>query len=162
LRYRVHKGLLTVTAEGSDTVVRFDKMAGSIELDPEDPPAKVKGELSVDLRSFDAGDRFKNWKIESELGAEQHPTAELTLARLEGVTEESPGKFRGRGRAQIRWRGKRVDVTCRGHGLVSRRELEVRATFELSVRELGLPPASFLLFRSGDALKVDVVVVARA
>jgi polyisoprenoid-binding protein YceI len=163
MKYKVLRGLVEVKASAGvvDTVTRFAKVTGTIELDADAPADTARAEVNVDMRGFDAGDRFKNWKIESDLEADKHPEARFMLARLEQVNEEAPGKFRGQASGQLRWRGQALDIRVRGHATVTRRDLELRGGFDLDLRKLGLAPTSFLMFRNGDLVRVDVLLVAR-
>jgi polyisoprenoid-binding protein YceI len=139
MRYRLQRGAVTVTGRGA--ALRCAKIDGSIDFDA-DAPSSARAELSVDVRSFDAGDRFSNWKLESELDAEQHPTATFTLARFEAIHEVTAGQWTGTALGQLRWRGHTPMLKIKGKATIDRRNIEAQATFELDVRELGMQPGA--------------------
>lgn len=163
MRYRVQRGLFEVKAvAGPGDTVRFSKVTGEIEVDPDAPPGGARAELAVDVRAYDAGERFKNWTVESELGAEQHPTATFKLTRVENVSEDSSGKFRGQAVGQLSWRDARVDVRFKGQATLTRRELEIRGSFDVDIGKLAFAPTAFRMFREGTVVRVEVHLLARA
>jgi polyisoprenoid-binding protein YceI len=162
MRYRLQRGTVSVTARGTarGTTVRCAKIDGTIDFDA-DAPSSTRAELSVDMRSIDAGDRFKNWKLESELHAEQHPTATFTLARFEAIHEVTSGQWTGTAIGQLRWRGHKPMLKIKGKATVDRRNIEAQATFDLDVRELGMQPRALVgvqvsIFAIGDAIGTDL------
>ncbi len=161
MKYKVQRGLVEVKARSAihDTTTRWSKLSGEIEFDP-DQPQTARAEIAVDMRAFDAGDRFKNWKIKSDLDPDAHPTATFTLARLESVHEPTSGKFQARAVGQLRWRGKGVDLKIKGDAKVDRRAIEATATFEMNVRDLGVSPPKFLMFKVEDEVTVQVSLMA--
>jgi polyisoprenoid-binding protein YceI len=163
MRYRVQRGLVEVKARSSihDTDTRFARLEGWIEFDPDNTPA-TRAEISVDMRVFDAGDKLKNWKLKSDLEPDKHPTAAFTLARLEDAHEPSAGRFEARARGQLRWRGRSVDLRLKGQASVDRRSIDARATFELDVRDLGVKPPGFLMFKVENVVTVQVSIFAIA
>jgi polyisoprenoid-binding protein YceI len=163
MRYHVQRGVVEVKARSSihDTTTRFGKVEGTIDFDP-DAAAEARAELSVDMRVFDAGDRFKNWKIKSDLDPDAHPTATFALVRLDSIHEATSGRFEARALGQIRWRGKGADVTVKGEASVDRRRIEASASFEMNVRDLGVSPPRFLMFKVEDHVVCQVSLVAVA
>jgi polyisoprenoid-binding protein YceI len=163
MRYLVQRGLVAVKARSSihDTTTRFDKLQGTIEFDP-DVTAETRAELSVDMRAYDAGDRFKNWKLKSDLDPEAHPTATFALMRLTSIHEKVSGRYQAAAVGQLQWRGKAVDVQVQGEATVDRRRIEASARFELNVRDLGVTPPRFLMFKVEDEVVCQVTLVAIA
>jgi polyisoprenoid-binding protein YceI len=161
VRYRVQRGLVEVKARSSihDTDTRFAKLEGWIEFDP-DQPAAARAEISVDMRVFDAGDKLKNWKLKSDLEPDKHPTATFVLARLENVHEPNAGRFAASAVGQLKWRGRAPDVRVRGQASVDRRAIDARASFDLDVRELGVKPPGFLMFKVENVVSVLVTLFA--
>jgi len=160
-RFKVFRGLVQVKARSSihDTVTKYEKLSGSIEFDPDEPRA-AQAQISVDMRVFDAGDRFKNWKIKSDLDPDAHPTATFRLTVMNDVHETSSGRFKAKATGQLEWRGKTVDLTVNGTATVDRRGIEATATFELDVKKLGISPPKFLMFKVEDEVVVQVSLFA--
>jgi polyisoprenoid-binding protein YceI len=163
VNYRVQRGLVEVKARSSihDTTTRFAKLEGSIDFDA-DAPAGARAELRVDMRVFDAGDRFKNWKLKSELDPDKHPTATFALSRFDDIREETAGRFVAAAVGQLRWRGRSVDVKVKGTATADRRAIEAAASFELDVKTLGVAPPRFLMFKVEDVVLVQVTLRAVA
>jgi polyisoprenoid-binding protein YceI len=163
MKYKVQRGLVEVKARSSihDTTTKFAKVEGTIDFDP-DAPSTARAEIAVDMRVFDAGDRFKNWKLKTDLEPDQHPTATFTLARLEETREITAGRFQATAVGQVRWRGKAPDVKVKGQAQVDRRAIEASASFELDVRLLGVSPPRFLMFKVEDVVLVQVQLWAIA
>lgn len=159
----MQRGLVEVKARSAvhDTTTRFSKVFGHIDFDADDA-ARAHAELEVDMRVFDAGDRFKNWKLKNDLDPDTYPTASFSLSRLDAIHEEVAGKFVATAAGQIRWRGKSVDVRIKGRATVDRRALEAVASFELDVRELGVAPPRFLMLKVEDVVRIEVSLRAVA
>src|SRR6266571_5950362 len=111
MRYVVHKGRVVVKARSplQDTTATWKKPSGTIDLDPEQPRG-ARAEVSLDMRAFDAGDWFQNWKLKGELDAERHPTARFLLMRFEDLREPAPGQLEATALGQLQWRGRTVEV----------------------------------------------------
>ena len=163
MRFKVQRGLIEVKARSSihDTDTKFSKVEGWIEFDP-DAPASARAEIAVDMRVFDAGDKLKNWKLKSDLEPDKHPTATFILARLEDAREPGAGRFEAAAVGQLRWRGRQPDVKVRGSASVDRRAIDAKASFELDVRELGVKPPGFLMFKVENVVTVHVTLFAVA
>src|SRR5262249_56528201 len=79
VRYVVRKGRVVVTSRAApDLSATFDKPAGAIDIDPE-RPAGARAEITLDMRSFTAGDWFADWKVKGECDPERHPVARFLL-----------------------------------------------------------------------------------
>jgi polyisoprenoid-binding protein YceI len=163
MKFTVQRGLVEVKARSAihDTVTRWSRVGGVIRFDADDPGA-AHAEIEVDMRSFDAGDRLKNWKLKSDLDPDSHPTAQFVLGRLDQVHEEVAGRFVAGGVGQLQWRGKRVDIAVRGKATVDRMSIEASASFELDVKTLGVSPPRFLMFKVEDVVSVTVTLRALA
>lgn len=161
MKFKVQRGLVEVKARSKvhDTTTRYNKIEGTIDFDPDEPKG-ARAELSVDMRVFDAGDRFKNWKIKSDLDPDQHPTATFTLTRIESISEVTSGRFEARAVGQIKWRGRSVDVKVKGTAKVDRRSVEASADFEMKVTDLGVQPPKFLMFKVEDEVLCQVELLA--
>ena len=163
MRFRVQRGVVEVKARSSihDTDTKFSKLEGWIEFDP-DAPAGARAEISVDMRVFDAGDKLKNWKLRSDLEPDKHPTATFILMRLENAHEPGAGRFEAAAVGQLRWRGRSPDIRVRGQASVDRRAIDAKASFDLDVRELGVKPPGFLMFKVESVVTVHVTLFATA
>ena len=161
MRYRLQRGTVTVTARTSvhDTTTRFSRLAGTIDFDADDPAA-ARAELAIDMRAFDAGDGFKNWKLKDVIDADAHPTATFTLARFDEIREATAGRWTATALGQVRWRGHQPMVKVKGQASVDRRTIDARASFDLDLRELGMTPPRFLLVAVDDIVSVQVSLFA--
>jgi polyisoprenoid-binding protein YceI len=155
MKYVVQKGRVVVKARAPepDMTATWSKVSGTIDLDPE-KPAGVRAELSLDMRSFVAGDWFARWQLKGDLDAERYPTAKFMLMRLENLREPSPGQLEAVALGQIQWRGLTVEVRARGKARVSPRQIDATGSFEISLGDLGVP--------AGDTFRVDVSLSATA
>jgi hypothetical protein len=163
VRFKLVRGHLDVTARTpvDDTRVRFGKLDGTIQVDP-DAPASARADLTLDLRIADAGDRARTWRLHTDLEVERFPTATFTLARVQEVHEVTAGQLTGTVLGQLAWAEHRPLVTVRGSASLDRRGLEVRGRFDLDLRELGIAPPRFLMFRVDDFVRAQVVFFAVA
>jgi len=161
MRFKIQRGLVEVTAKSpaSDTTTKFSKVEGTIDFDP-DAPGSAQVEIRVDMRVFDAGDTFKNWKIKEDLDADAHPIATLILARVDDAHEITAGAFTGTATGQIKWRDHAPFVKLKGKATVDRRSVDARASFDLDVRQLGLGPPKFLMFKVDDKVAIQASVFA--
>ena len=152
MRYVVKSARVVVTARATpDLVARWSKGAGTIELDP-DHPAGARAEITVDIRTFDAGDWFSHWRVNAGLDVDRHPTARFLLMRLEGARESTPGQIEGVAVGQLQWRGHTTDVRARGKARISRRQIDATGSFDVDARRLGVA--------AGDLLAVEVTLSA--
>ena len=163
MRYQVQRGRVEVKARSSlhDTTTVWAKLSGSIDFDP-DARDGAQAEISVDMRSFDAGDRFKNWKIKSDLDPEGHHTATFRLTRFDQIAEPTAGNFEATAAGQLAWHGRSPDIKVKGKGKIDRRAIDAQASFELDVRTLGVAPPRFLMFKVEDVVLVQVTLFAVA
>jgi polyisoprenoid-binding protein YceI len=161
IAYKVQRGKVTVTARSSihDTKTVWTKLSGRISADP-DELATATAEIAIDMKTFDAGDFMKNWKLKSELDPDKYPTATFRLARIDDPREPTAGEFTGVAIGQIGWRDKTVDIKARGSAKLDRRSLEAKASFELNVRDLGVAPPKILMFKVEDVVTVQVELYA--
>jgi polyisoprenoid-binding protein YceI len=162
MRYRVGAGSkLSVKARSRlhDTTTTWDAVTGTVEADPatiETTGAVVS--IRVDMTKFDAGDFLKNRKLRKDFDLEAHPQATFELAALEGVARNGT-ELTATARGTLRWRGREVPLTIRGTGVLDDTHLDVKATFELDIRHLGLSAPRFLMFKMEDEVSIDVVVI---
>lgn len=151
--YRVVKGRVTVKAGSSPDVTTWSKVTGTIQLDL-DRPDGARAEISVDMRSFEAGDWFQNWQRKGNLDADAHPTAKLVLMRLEGVREGSAGQLEGTAVGQLQWRGKTAEVRVRGTARVNPRAIEASGSFDVDPQRFGI--------KADERLRAEVSLSATA
>jgi len=161
MRYRVGPGsVLSVKARSKlhDTTTVWDAITGTVEADPatiETTGAKVA--LAVDMTRFDAGDFLKNRKLRKDFDLEAHPEARFELTGLDGVVRTG-AELTATARGILRWRGREVPLTIKGSGVLDATHLDVTASFELDIRQLGMSAPRFLMFKMEDEVTVDVVV----
>jgi polyisoprenoid-binding protein YceI len=157
----VQRGQVEVRARspGQDTITRFSKLAGTIDFDPDDVKS-ARAELTLDMRQFDAGDRLKNWKLKTDLEPDSYPTATFILARFQDIHEVTAGQFTATAVGQLKHRDATPTIHVKGMASVDRRSIDARVSFELDVRELGIFPPRFLMFRVEDVVLVQVALFA--
>lgn len=161
MKYVVKEGRLEIRAKAplDDTRVIWNHLSGWVGFEPDDPK-KTRAEINVNMLRFDAGEKFKNWKIGEELGAASYPEATLKLIRFSRFDEVTPGQFEGTAMAQVGWRDEFTDVILKGSGSVDRRNLEADVKFTLDARALGVMPPKFTLYKADDFLLVSVWIYA--
>ena len=161
MRYRVGAGSkLRVKARSKihDTTTVWDSMTGTVDADPatiETTGAAVA--ITVDMTRFDAGDFLKNRKLRKDFDLEAHPSATFELTALEGVTRDGD-ELTATARGTLRWRGREVALTITGAGVLDATRLDVKASFDLDIRQLGLSAPRFLMFKMEDEVTIEVVV----
>jgi polyisoprenoid-binding protein YceI len=159
--YRVGAGSkLTVKARSRvhDTTTVWDTIAGTVDADPETiATTGAKVAVTVDMTRFDAGDFLKNRKLRKDFDLEGHPRATFELVGLDGVTRSGP-ELTATARGMLRWRGREVALTIHGTGVLDDRSLDVRARFDLDIRQLGLAAPRFLMFKMEDEVTIEVVL----
>ena len=163
MRYRVQRGFVQVTARAAAEAgaVKFEKLDGTIEFDPDDPRS-ARAELRLDLLVHDTGDRLQNWKIGGDLEALGEPTVTWNLMRLE-AREPTAAHWSGSAIGQLRWRSFAATVTIRGEAAVNPRRIDARGSFDVPIRALGIPAAKFFVSEDpAGTLTVQVSVVAWA
>ena len=150
------RGRVEVTARSAlhDTRVVWSSVSGELTVDPADA-AGGAGEVRVDMRVFDAGDRLKTWKIKSDLDPDRHPQATF---RLESVDQPQAGPTGASGTAngRLSWRGRETRIKATGRAWTEATRLVAEARFTLDVRLVGVTPPKVLLV-SVDPI-VDVTV----
>lgn len=151
--YRVVKGKVTVKARSSADVTTWSKVSGTIQLDL-DQPLGARAEVSVDMRSFEAGDWFKHWQVEGDIESPAYPTAKFVLMRIDGLRETSSGQLEATAMGQLQWRGKTTEVRVRGAARLNPRAIDATGWFELDARLLGLA--------ADEAVRVEITLSATA
>jgi polyisoprenoid-binding protein YceI len=159
--YRVGPGSkLTVKARSRvhDTTTVWDAIEGTVEADPDTlATTGAVVTVAVDMTKFDAGDFLKNRKLRKDFDLEAHPRATFELERLEAVTRVG-SELTASARGMLRWRGREVSLTIAGTGVLDDTTLDVRGTFELDIRQLGLSAPRFLMFKMEDEVTIEVVL----
>lgn len=162
MRYRVGTGSkLSVKARSKlhDTTTVWDGITGTVDADPatiETTGAKVA--IAVDMTTFDAGDFLKNRKLRKDFELEAHPQATFELTALENVQRRG-AELTATARGTLRWRGREVALAITGSGVLDEARLDVKARFDLDIRQLGLSAPRFLMFKMEDEVTIEVVVI---
>jgi polyisoprenoid-binding protein YceI len=162
VRYRVGSGSkVSVKARSRihDTTTVWDSMSGTVEADPatiETSGAVVS--ITVDMTRFDAGDFLKNRKLRKDFDLEAHPSATFELTGLSGVARNG-AELTATASGTLRWRGREVALTITGTGVLDDHHLDVKASFDLDIRQLGLSAPRFLMFKMEDEVTIEVVVI---
>ena len=152
----VVRGQLTVKARSSvhDTTTRWDKITGEAIADP-DAIEAARGQFSVDMTAFDAGDWLKNRKLRKDFEMDTHPTATFSLDAVSLLKREGDA-FEAKARGALRWRGKELAIELAGKGTLDAKQLVADATFELDITRLGLQAPRFFMFKVEDVVTVAV------
>lgn len=151
-------GKLTVQARSSvhDTTTRWDKITGEVDADP-DAIEAARGNFSVDMTVFDAGDWLKNRKLRKDFELEAHPTATFSLEAV-SLSKRDANAFEATAKGTLRWRGKVVPLELAGKGTLDARRLAATASFELDIKRLGLQAPRFFMFKVEDVVTVAVTL----
>jgi len=159
--YRIGAGSkLTVKARSKvhDTTTVWDTFEGTVDADPASiATTGAKVAVAVDMTRFDAGDFLKNRKLKKDFDLDGHPRATFELTGLEGVTRTG-AELTATAKGTLRWRGREVALTITGSGMIDDNTLEVRGTFDLDIRQLGLAAPRFLMFKMDDEVTVEVTL----
>ena len=158
MKYRVATGKLTVKARSSvhDTTTVWSKLDGDVDADP-DAIEAARATFRVDMTAFDAGDWLKNRKLRKDFAMDDHPTATFELQRVSDVQRDG-AKFSAKADGVLRWRGKDVPLSLQGTGTLDATKVTARASFELDIRQLGLQPPRFFVFKMEDVVTVEVEI----
>jgi polyisoprenoid-binding protein YceI len=150
------RGQLTVKARSSvhDTTTRWDKISGEAIADP-DALEAARGQFSVDMTAFDAGDWLKNRKLRKDFEMDAHPTATFSLDAV-SVLKRDGNAFEATAKGMLRWRGKELAIELAGNGTLDAKQLAADATFELDITRLGLQAPRFFMFKVEDVVTVSV------
>jgi polyisoprenoid-binding protein YceI len=154
-KFRV-SGALTVKARSSvhDTTTRWDKITGEAIADP-DAIEAARGQFSVDMMSFDAGDWLKNRKLRKDFEIDNHPIATFSLDAV-SLLKRDANAFEAKASGTLRWRGKELAIELAGKGTLDAKQLAADATFELDITRLGLQAPRFFMFKVEDVVTVAV------
>lgn len=144
-----------------DTQTRWSSLSGTIEADAGDLGPATGASIAVDMTRYDAGDFLKNRKVKKDLEVDRYPTARFELAGLDEIRELGEGRFAARARGTIAWHDRSVEVTATGEGSFTGGELRAKAELELDVRDFGVAPPKFLMFKVEEVVTVVVTLVAR-
>lgn len=161
LSYRIGAGsTLTVKARSRvhDTTTVWSALDGTVTADPDTVATTgATVAVAVDMTRFDAGDFLKNRKLRKDFDLDAHPRATFELTGLDGVTAAA-GRLTATARGTLRWRGREVPLTITGTGVLDPTTLDVRGSFDLDIRTLGLAAPRFLMFKMEDEVTVEVVL----
>lgn len=162
--YRIGAGSLVVVSARSsihDTRTTWDALSGTITADPADLGA-AEVDVALDMTRYNAGDFLRNRKLRKDLDVHRHPVASFRLESLSQVAEKAPGRFTAEAKGAIEWRGRTVPVTASGEASVDAGSISGTVRFELDVRDFGVEPPRFLMFKVEEVVAVEVTLLARA
>jgi polyisoprenoid-binding protein YceI len=150
------RGALVVKARSSvhDTTTRWDKITGEAVADPNAIEA-ARGQFSVDMTAFDAGDWLKNRKLRKDFEMDGHPTATFSLDAVSLLKRDNDA-FEATAKGTLRWRGRDLAIELAGKGTLDAKQLVADATFELDITRLGLQAPRFFMFKIEDVVTVAV------
>lgn len=156
---------LLVRARSSihDTNTKWTAVSGHVEADAATlEQAGATASFEVDMSEFDAGDWLKNRKLRKDMDVGRYPTATFTLNELRDVGKQDDGSFVATAIGTLDWRGKRVTLEIAGKGTIDAGGVAATGTFDLDIRDLGMTPPKFLMFKVEPEVTVEVTLRARA
>ncbi|MCG8425199.1 MAG: YceI family protein [Proteobacteria bacterium] len=165
--YRVdsQRSGIVVRARSSihDTNTTWDTLSGRVEADPATlDSAGATASLVVDMTSYDAGDWLKNRKLKKDLDLARHPIATFDVTALRDVRQKDRGQFSATADGVLRWRDRELSLTVTGQGIIDNTRIEATGSFDMDIRELGVQPPRFLMFKVANEVTVEVTLHARA
>jgi polyisoprenoid-binding protein YceI len=156
------KMLVQARSKIHDTTSTFDRILGSVDATPDTLEQEgAKASFTVEMGSFDAGDWLKNKKLKSEIDPKNYPTATFELGGLDKVVKRDDGAFEVKARGLLRYRGREVELEITGSGTMDDGSIDAKGTFDLDLRDLGMKPPRFLMFKMEPELTVEVFLRAR-
>ena len=159
--YRIGAGSrLEVRARSSihDTVTVWDRLAGTVQADPATlETSGATATFTVDMTSFDAGDRLKNGKIRGDFQIASHPQATFALGELTDIRRDG-ARFTATARGVLRWRGQEVPLVLMGTGELGETSMHAEASFQFDIRQVGLTAPKILFFKVANEVTVTVTV----
>ncbi len=156
---------LTVQARSKihDTSTTFSRITGEVDADPDALAERgATARFTVAMAQFDSGSWMKNKKLEKDLDLDRHPEAVFELRALQDVVRAADGAFTATAVGAIRYRGREVTVNVAGRGRVDARGIEATGSFDLDIRQVGMQPPKFLMFKVDPEVTIEVTLVCRA
>lgn len=129
-------------------------LSGSVTVDPADPVATLRLDLTAEIGTIKSGEYLLDGKSHAHVESARHPTARFVSTRVTG----SPAALRIEG--TITWRGRDVPLTTTARADLGPTETRGRATFELDMRSFGLTAPKLLFLKVQDVVKIEVEIVA--
>ncbi len=163
--YRVdsQQSRIVVRARSSihDTSTTWDQISGHIEVDPATVESDgAAASFRVTMTSFDAGSWLKNRKLEKDFDLSAHPEASFELKQLRDTRQAPDGGLEAIASGVLRWRGREIAIAISGRCSLADRQLRATGAFELDIRQLGLQPPRFLMFKVENEVTVEITLVA--
>jgi polyisoprenoid-binding protein YceI len=156
---------LTVQARSKihDTSTTFSRISGEVDADPDALAERgATARFTVAMAKFDSGSWMKNKKLEKDLDLDRHPEAVFELRELRDVVRTADGAFTATAVGAIRYRGRELTVNVAGRGRVDARGIEATGSFDLDIRQVGMQPPKFLMFKVDPEVTIEVTLVCRA
>jgi polyisoprenoid-binding protein YceI len=144
-----------------DTSTTWNRIEGTAEADPA-ALLDARASFSVDMTAFDAGDWLKNRKLRKDLDVARHPRAIFEITGLRDMHQNEDGSFRATADGILRWRGKELALAVSGRGRIDATAIDATGSFDLDIRQLGVEPPRFLMFKVESEVTVEVTLRARA
>ncbi|HTM20243.1 MAG TPA: YceI family protein [Kofleriaceae bacterium] len=146
-----------------DTRTEFTRITGEVDADPAALTERgASARFSVDMAAFDAGGWMKNKKLEKDLDLARHPQASFELRALRDVVRAADGGFTATAVGTLRYRGRELEVTIAGRGRIDDGAIEASGSFDLDIRQVGMEPPKFLVFKVEPEVTIEVTLRCRA
>lgn len=162
VRYRIDSkaSALRVLARSSvhDTETAWSGIEGTVDTDLDDL-ASTRAEITVDMRTADAGDWLKNRKLRKDMDFEQHPQARFQLVELRDI-QRTGADVQATVIGTLSWRGRSVEVEATGSGTLGNQELSASGRFDLDVTRLGVKAPKILMFKVEDVVTCEITLRA--
>ena len=143
-----------------NTTTTWRHLSGTVEATLATLQRDTSATIEVDMQRFDAGDWLRNRKLKKDLNVARHSRAVFSLSELRDVETESEELFRATAHGTVHWHGRTVPVLISGRGRIGDDTIEATGRFELNVREFGIAPPKFLMFKVEDEVVVEVKLCA--
>jgi len=163
VRYRVDGAATQVLVQARskihDTSTRFTRLTGQVDADPAAlTDAATRARFAVDMATFDAGDWLKNRKLKKDLDLDRFPEASFELRSLREVARADDGSFTATAVGALRYRGREIEVAIAGSGRIDERSIDARGSFDLDIRQVGMEPPKFLVFKVDPEVTIEVTL----
>ena len=144
-----------------DTTTTFTGVSGTVDADP-DALDQAKASFTVTMADFDAGDWLKNRKMKKELDPDKYPRATFELTAVRDITKREDGSFEAVADGVLRYRNRELKTTIAGKGTMDDGEIAATGKFDLDLRDFGMKPPRFLMFKMEPELTLEVTLRARS
>lgn len=132
------------------------KVSGTLTGNPDSIADNPAIDVTVEMKSFDAGDWLKNRTLHGYFEVKKHATSTFALREIRAVERMDDGRYRATLVGTFEFQGKRYPLEASCTARVNARELSGDAEFSLFLPDMGLQAPSFLFVKMDDTVRVRV------